>query len=166
MTALPGCGEVEGKAATAAERPTPSGLPVPRWVTLKSRKTNARQGPSEDHRVLWTYSVQGLPVQIVAETRDWRRICDGEGGLAWVKKTLLTGERNVLNLSGAPVALAADPAPGAASRAYLAPGTMASLDRCEDGWCRVRAGSASGWAAPDTLWGTSEALGCGVRPRG
>lgn len=139
---------------------------MPRWVTLKSKETNARRGPGEDHRILWTYRVQGLPVQIVAETRDWRRICDGEGGLAWVKKTLVTGERNVLNLTGQPAPLLTDPAAGSPPRAYLAPGALARLDKCEGGWCRVRAGAASGWAAPDQLWGTSEALGCGVKPRG
>src|SRR6185312_16083105 len=46
-----------GRAADE-DRPTPSGLPVPRYVTLKFDDVNARSGPSDDHRLLWTYHVR------------------------------------------------------------------------------------------------------------
>ena len=46
----------------AADRPTPSGLPVPRYVTLKFDRVNARAGPGDDHRLLWVYQARGLPV--------------------------------------------------------------------------------------------------------
>ena len=57
------------------ERPTPSGLPVPRWVVLKFEVVNARSAPGDDSRLLWVYRAKGLPVQVVAETNEWRRIC-------------------------------------------------------------------------------------------
>ena len=66
------------------DRPTPSGLPVPRYVSLKFDKVNARSGPGDDHRLLWVYHVRGLPVQVVAESNEWRRICDPDGALSWV----------------------------------------------------------------------------------
>ena len=52
-------------AALAADRPTPSGLPVPRYVSLKFDTVNARAGPGDDHRLLWVYHARGLPVQVV-----------------------------------------------------------------------------------------------------
>ena len=54
--------------AFAADPPrlTPSGLDVPRYVSLKYETVNARNGPDEAHRLLWVYRAKGLPVQVVA----------------------------------------------------------------------------------------------------
>jgi SH3-like domain-containing protein len=156
-----------GGAAQAAEaRATPSGLPVPRWVTLKFGTVNARGGPGDDHRKLWVYRVKGLPVQVVAETRDWRRICDAEGGLAWVHKRTVDGTRGVLNLTRAPVALQGRAEAGSPAKAYLAAGALAKLNKCKDGWCRIEAGKAKGWAPAQRLWGADEgAVRCKVAVR-
>ena len=67
--------------AQAAPRQTPSGQPVPRYVSLKFDKVYARAGPGEDHRLLWVYEAKGLPVQVIAENIEWRRICDPDGVL-------------------------------------------------------------------------------------
>ncbi|MGA0605953.1 SH3 domain-containing protein [Phenylobacterium sp. VNQ135] len=146
--------------AYAADRPTPSGLPVPRYVSLKFGKVNARAGPGDDHRLLWIYRTKGLPVQVVAETAEWRRVCDPEGGLAWVHKRVTDGRRSVINLQSRPAALYSKPRQGSETTAYLAPRSMASLVRCQKGWCRVKADRASGWVREGALWGTAEAPQC------
>ncbi|MCX7307455.1 MAG: SH3 domain-containing protein, partial [Afipia sp.] len=46
---------------------TTSGLPVPRYVSLKSDHVNVRAGPTKDHDVAWVYTRAGLPVEITAE---------------------------------------------------------------------------------------------------
>ena len=43
---------------------------MPRYVSLKYDKINARNGPDEAHRLLWVYRARGLPVQVVAETAE------------------------------------------------------------------------------------------------
>jgi SH3-like domain-containing protein len=147
-------------AATAADRPTPSGYPVPRYVTLKFGKVNARAGPGDDHRLMWVYRTKGLPVQVVAETSEWRRVCDPEGGVAWVHKRVTDGRRAVINLANRPAPLLRKPKPGAEPAAFLNVRALAALDRCEKGWCKVKADGASGWTRQGTLWGTAEAQQC------
>ena len=147
-------------AARAEDRPTPSGLPVPRYVSLKFDKVNARSGPGDDHRLLWVYRVRGLPVQVVAETAEWRRICDPDGELVWVHKRTTDGRRTVMNVRPAPAALRRRPKDASRVVAYLKPRALASVVRCEDGWCRVKAADTSGWAREGELWGTSEAVQC------
>jgi SH3-like domain-containing protein len=146
--------------AMAAERTTPSGLPVPRYVTLKFGKVNARAGPGDDHRLLFVYTVKGLPVQVVAETSEWRRVCDPTGGLVWVHKRTTDGRRSVINMGKAPVSLVRRPKDGSQSRAYLNPRALAALDRCDKGWCKVSVDGASGWVREGALWGTAEAPQC------
>ena len=147
-------------AASAADRPTPSGFPVPRYVTLKFGKVNARSGPGDDHRLLWVYSTRGLPVQVVAETAEWRRVCDPEGGMAWVHKRVTDGRRAVINTLNRPAPMLRKPKAGAEPAAFLNVRAMASLVRCDKGWCKVKSDGASGWVREGTLWGTAEALQC------
>lgn len=149
-----------GGIVLAADRPTPSGLPVPRYVSLKFGKVNARGGPGDDHRLLWVYRTKGLPVQVVAETAEWRRVCDPDGGLAWVHKRVTDGRRSAMNAGPRPAPLYRKPKIGAETVAYLAPRSLASLVRCQKGWCRVKADNATGWVREGALWGTAEAPQC------
>lgn len=142
------------------QRVTPSGMPVPRYVSLKFDKVNARSGPGDDHRLLWVYRVRGLPVQVVAETAEWRRICDPEGGLAWVHRRTTDGRQMVMNRNRTPAPLLKKPRDDAKATAYLSPRTLASLVKCEDGWCRIKADGASGWAREGQLWGTAPQPQC------
>ena len=146
--------------AAPADRTTPSGLPVPRYVSLKFAEVNARAGPGDDSRLLWVYRAKGLPVQVVAETDEWRRICDPEGGLAWVHKRTTDGRRTVMRLAPGTLALRSAAKPDGHINAYLQSRALADLDRCDKGWCRIKAGDRSGWVAAGEVWGTNEAAQC------
>ena len=153
-------GGAAAKDTAPGERQTPSGFPVPRYVTLKFPKVNARAGPGEDHKLKFVYRTRGLPMQVVAETSDWRRVCDPEGQVTWVHKRVTDGRRNVINMSPRPAPLYRSPKPGAQVGAYLNVRALAALVRCEKGWCKVKAEGASGWVREGALWGTSEAPQC------
>ena len=144
-----------------AERTTPSGLPVPRYVTLKFNEVNARSGPGDDYRLLWIYRAAGLPVQVVAENSEWRRICDPEGGLAWVHRRTTDGGTVVMRNAAAALALHRGPRMSSAISAYLAPRGLAELDRCTDkGWCKIKVGGITAWAPANQLWGTNPVPQC------
>ena len=147
-------------AEAAPERTTPSGMPVPRFLSLKFDKVNARAGPGDDHRLLWVYRVRGLPLQVIAETSEWRRVCDPQGQTAWIHKRTTDGRRTVINTSPSPAVLFRKPKPGAKAAAYLNSEATAALDRCDKGWCKVHLDGASGWVREGALWGTAEALQC------
>ena len=149
-----------GPAWAQPPKVTPSRMEVPRYVSLKYGEVNARVGPDEDHRVLWAYKAKGLPVQVVAETREWRRICDPEGNLSWVLKRMVDGRRTAMRVQPTPLALHAQPKAGAKVTAYLAGRSTANLDRCEKGWCRLKADGESGWAPESEIWGAAPGIQC------
>ena len=148
-------------AASQEERSTPSGLPVPRWVSLKFDKVNARAGPADDHRLLWVYRVKNLPVQVVQETTDWRRVCDPDGGLAWVHKRTTDGKRSAMNLQVENMPLAAEPRRDARPRAFWVRRSLGALEECKGSWCRVKVEGVAGWAPRTAIWGAQEARVCG-----
>ena len=149
-----------GALAADEDRPTPSGLPVPRYVSLKFDVVNARSGPSDDHRLLWVYHVKGLPVQVVAEMGEWRRICDPDGSLSWVHERTTDGHRTVMRTQAGPAAIYRGPRPNAPVVAYLAPRALAAVDRCQKDWCRIHVGRAAGWVQAASVWGADDGPQC------
>lgn len=165
VTAL---GLVLGAGATMPDgRPTPSKLEVPRWVSLKSSEVRARRGPGLDHRILWEYRAAGLPVQVIAETREWRKICDTDGAVAWIHRSVASSRRGAFNASEAEVPVRTRATDDAPIKARFSPRSLIALDDCEDGWCRVRAGKLQGWVKADTVFGAAgETLCDAARPAG
>ena len=95
-------------------RETPSGLPVPRYVATKFETVNARSGPGDDYATVWTYHTRGLPLQVVAETEEWRRVCDPDGAVAWVHRRTVAETRRVMRTAASDLPLRAHPADGGA----------------------------------------------------
>ncbi len=141
-----------GQAPEAGARIGPSGLPVPRFVSLKTNEVNARQGPSAAHRVLWVYQRAGLPLRVTAESGNWRRVEDVEGDRAWVHVATLSAQRTaVITVARAP--LLASAKPKARVRAWLKAGVVATLLDCKAGWRKLRVKGRTGWAGADQVWG-------------
>ena len=160
---LAGCGDhvTEGKDCPEAQRAhTLSGFCVPRYVSLKRGEVYGRKGPGKDYPALWIYHVKGLPVQVVAETVDWRRICDPDGGAIWVHRSMVDGKRSVMAMGAAPIRLAKAPKAGAATGGYLNPRALANLDACQDDWCKVTVGGVSGWLRAGQVWGLAKPAQC------
>jgi len=155
--ALAGCGDRGGedRACPPSGRSMLSGFCVPRWVSLKRGEVYGRKGPGKDYPALWIYRVQGLPVQVVAETTDWRRICDPDGGATWVHRSMIDGRRMVMAVGGAPIPLRRGPAVNAAANRLLNGRALALLGRCQGAWCKVKVGGVSGWVAANQVWGTA-----------
>ena len=93
---------VTGADAAAAQPATPgvavgpSGLPVPRFVSLKSGRVNVRVGPGEDYKIAWVFVKSGLPIEVVQEFDNWRQIRDSDGATGWVFQSLLSGKRTAV----------------------------------------------------------------------
>lgn len=133
---------------------TPSGFEVPRYVSLKVGKTNGRSGPSLNHPILWQYRREGLPVIIVAETENWRKIRDVQGDESWVYKAGLSGERSVITLTEAPIFKRADPSSPIVAVAEK--DALLRLEDCDGELCKVYSGAGlRGWVKSNTLWGAA-----------
>ena len=74
----------------------PSGLPLPRFVSLKSGRVNSRIGPGVNYSVDWLYLKPGLPMEIIQEYDNWRRVRDADGAEGWVNQSLLSGRRTAI----------------------------------------------------------------------
>ncbi len=133
-----------------------SGLPLPRFVSLKAGRVNVRLGPGEDYKVAWVFTKSALPVEVIQEFDTWRRIRDSDGQTGWVFHSLLSAKRTavVTPWGGTdPLPLRAGKSPASAVTAYLQPGVEAAVDKCTSGWCDLSGKGFSGWIEQTQLWG-------------
>ena len=150
-------------AVLAAE--TPSGLPLPRFVTTRSTPINVRVGPGTKYDVSWVYKVAGTPVEIIQEFDVWRKIRDVDGSEGWVHQTMLSGNRAGYVLPEANVervALRMAQSDEAGVAAWVGPGFPVKIQSCEGGWCAVQAidhpdgrlgATFTGYLPEGDLWG-------------
>ena len=131
-----------------------SGLPLPRFASLRAGEVNVRTGPGVQYPVDWVFQRQGLPVEVIAEYRTWRKIRDWQGTQGWVHQSLLAGKRNVIVVGGTRTLLA-KPEPDGRAVAQLEAGVVASLVSCPEGsaWCRIEIDGFDGWLRRVDFWG-------------
>jgi SH3-like domain-containing protein len=131
-----------------------TGLPLPRFVTVKSGRANMRRGPGEEYPVIWEFRKAGLPVEIIGEYGDWRQVRDSTGEEGWMKRTLLRGQRGVVtNPSKTAHPMLQKPRKSAFIVAYLQAGVVGRIEQCNRTYCLIEAGPYLGWVARNRLWG-------------
>jgi SH3-like domain-containing protein len=133
-----------------------SGLPVPRFVSIKADRVTVRGGPDKDHDVSWIYTRVGWPVEITAEFENWRRIRDSDGSEGWVYHSLLSGKRMAAVQLKSKTDLAqlyGQPDTKSAVTAQLQVGVLGTVKHCNGAWCQISGDGFDGWIEQNELWG-------------
>lgn len=136
-----------------------TGLPLPRFVSLKRDKVNIRKGPNEKYDIAWTYTRKNLPIEIIAEYDNWRKIRDHLGGEGWVFKSLLSGTRYAVVEPWDKTkrfAIRAKPSENANIIAYFEAGLLARVKLCDGKWCQLNHKTYQGYIEQNLLWGVYE----------
>ncbi|WP_209311834.1 SH3 domain-containing protein [Bradyrhizobium frederickii] len=153
MSILLGC--LAG-SASGSELGARSGLPIPRFVSVKSKPANVRAGPSVDYPLRWTFVRRHLPVEILAEFGNWRRIRDADGQEGWILAALLSGRRTALIApwsAAKPVRVRNNSSFNSTVTAIVEPRVLVTVDTCAGLWCYARAQTFSGYIRQTRLWG-------------
>lgn len=155
--------ETVAQAPPGAEttRGSVSGLPLPRFVSLKSDEVNLRTGPGKDYPTQWVFRRAGLPVEVLQEFENWRQVRDAEGVTGWVNQALLSGRRTaqVLPWEIKPgvetpkLELKANDSERSDATALVEAGVIANLQSCDSRWCYVTVESYRGYVEQKKLWG-------------
>lgn len=133
-----------------------TGLPIPRFVSLKAEKVNVRRGPSSDHAVAWVFQRKGMPVEIVAEFENWRRVRDSDGEEGWILQNMLTGKRTAVVAPwrrGQAMPLYSKASGDSPLIAKVSAGVVSEVSSCTGEWCAINAGGYGGWIEQAMLWG-------------
>jgi SH3-like domain-containing protein len=141
-----------------------SGLPVPRFVSLKSDQVNMRNGPGTEYPTAWVYRRAGLPLEVIKEFEGWRQVRDADGATGWVLQSFLSSRRTALVLpwelkegKEAPqVSIRANNSEKARDVAIIEAGVIANVHGCDSIWCDISVGQYRGYIEQKKLWGVYE----------
>lgn len=140
---------VEDAAATVG---SVTGLPLPRFVSVKAGKANLRTGPGRKYPVRWVYLRRNLPVQVLGEHENWREVRDPWGEEGWLHSSLLSGRRTAM-VSGDLVALRDSADEAAPVLMYLERRVIVTVEACRTAWCRISVDGRAGWLPADGVFG-------------
>ena len=129
-----------------------SGLPLPRFATLRSDEVNVRTGPGVRYPIEWVFVYRNMPVEIISEFNTWRKIRDWQGAVGWVHQSMLSSQRNIIVADGVqPMRRVADT--GAEVVARLHKKVLGKLLQCRKLWCQIEVSSIRGWMTRKQFWG-------------
>jgi SH3-like domain-containing protein len=146
-------------SAPAAEPTNPdalknrSGLPVPRFASLRSGRAHMRAGPGRTYPVTWVFIRPGTPLEITAEWNVWRRVRDADGTEGWMDRAMLSSERHV-QIVRQTRDLRARPDLSSPIVLRAEPGVVLRVTMCADAWCRVQGQGRSGYLLREHAFGT------------
>lgn len=146
-------------ASVALETPpgtatrAPSGLEVPRFVSLSADEAFMRTGPGMQYPIDWKYQRTSLPLLVTEEYDTWRRVTDMDGMSGWMHVSLLTGTRTALITEGRQrLYKSASPTSDLVMTADA--GVTGKLLACVPLWCQLEISGRRGWVRRDALFGT------------
>ena len=153
LLALPALAVDETDNSEAGASKNGSGLPIPRFASLRASDVNLRTGPGIRYPIEWVFTHQGMPVEITAEYEMWRKVRDVEGDEGWVHRNALSGKRYAI-VTGSMHELRDDNNDRAAVVAHLQAGAIGQLLSCGKDWCKLKfKGGIKGYLRKTDFWG-------------
>ncbi|WP_199053509.1 SH3 domain-containing protein [Aquitalea sp. ASV15] len=94
------------------------------------------------------------PVEVLSSQKDWARVRDATGGIAWIPQAALSGQRWLLVTADQAVVRATASADGQPLFSVARDGVLQWQEAPKDGWVKVKhRDGSSGFARITDLWG-------------
>ncbi|MCY4184010.1 MAG: SH3 domain-containing protein [Rhodobacteraceae bacterium] len=129
-----------------------TGLPIPRYVSMKATRGNARKGSNQTYAVNWVFTKPGIPFRVLDEDGNWRFVETQDGIGGWMFSSLLTGKRTVLTTRDN-TPLKAQPIENSRTIALAEEKVIGDVLKCKLDWCEIESNGFKGWVQKTNLWG-------------
>jgi SH3-like domain-containing protein len=137
-------------AAEAQQRKTPY------WASISSGEALMRTGPGKNFPGVWLYRRADLPIKVLEQYPQWRKVQDPAGTIGWMQVNLLADTRSGI-VTGEEARPLHEQAAETARILYRAePGVVGRLSECTGAWCRFQVGTRAGYVRKAHVWGVDE----------
>ena len=121
------------------------------FLSLKKNKVNVRYGPSFNSPVKFVYKKINLPIKQIDKKENWRRIIDFKNNSGWIHWSQLKPINSVISLNE--MILFKKPSNFSKPLAKIQTGRVLILQKCIEGWCKIKSDNFKGWIKTDNIWG-------------
>ena len=122
------------------------------FLSLKNNKVNLRQGPSFDYPIKLIYKKKFLPVEIIDQLDNWRKIKDYENNTGWIHVSQLSKKKTAINNKNHSIVFVRNTI-FSKPLVKLEKGRLILIKKCKIKWCKITSGKYSGWIEKNYLWG-------------
>jgi SH3-like domain-containing protein len=124
------------------------------FLSLKKKKVNVRYGPGFDYPIKYIYKKIFLPLEVIDNKENFRRIIDFKKNSGWIHISQLK-KNNSLIVLGDKI-LFSKSSKFSKPLAKLEKGRLLIIKKCKNNWCKIKTESYSGWIETTNIWGTTE----------
>ena len=122
------------------------------FLSLKNNEVNLRQGPSFEYPIKFIYKKKYLPLKVLDESENWRKIRDLENNSGWIHISQLSKKKTAICIKNNSV-LYKKSTIFSKPIAKLEAGRLVLIKKCKMKWCKITTGDFSGWVYKNSLWG-------------
>jgi SH3-like domain-containing protein len=122
------------------------------FVTLRNNNTNLRQGPSFDYPIKIFYKKRYLPVLVLDNSDNFRKIKDHENNTGWIHVSQLSRKKAAL-VEFNQIVMFKNSTIFSKPLVVLEKGRLCLILKCSEEWCKIKTGKYSGWVKKENLWG-------------
>ena len=121
------------------------------FLSLKKNKVNVRYGPSLESPIKYIYKKKNLPIMQIDKKENFRRIIDFKNNSGWIHISQLKKINSVIPLKDK--VLFQKPTNFSKPIAKIKKGRVLLIQKCIDGWCKIKSEKYRGWINNEQLWG-------------
>ena len=123
------------------------------FLMLKYNQVNVRYGPSTDDPIKYVYKKINLPVKIIDEKENFRRIVDHKKNSGWIHRSQLKTSKSIITTETK--ILFKKPTKYSEPLAKIDRGRLLIIKECKNNWCNISTESFSGWVEKKGFWGNA-----------
>ena len=122
------------------------------FLTLRNDKVNLRQGPSFEYPIKLYYKKKFLPVLILDQSDNFRKIRDHENNTGWIHISQLSKKKAALTVEDNQIVFS-KPSIYSKPHVILKKGKLCKINKCLDEWCKIQVNDHKGWIKKESLLG-------------
>ncbi len=121
------------------------------YLSLKNKLVNVRYGPGFNYPIKYVYKKKYLPVEIIDQKENFRRIIDFKKNSGWIHISQLKKSNSLIILENK--ILFKKPSKFSKPIVKLEKGRLLIIKKCKYNWCKVTTEKYIGWLESKNVWG-------------
>ena len=122
------------------------------FLMLKNNKVNVRFGPGFDYPIKYIYKKKYLPIKVIDNKENFRRIIDIKNNSGWIHTSQLKKGKSFILLEDQ--LLFSKPTKYSKPILKIAKGRLLLIKKCKIKWCKVKTKKYTGWLKANKVWGS------------
>ena len=130
-----------------------------KFVSLKGKAVNIRNGPGEEYKVIRSYDKTKMPLSIIHRIDNWYMVKDYQDNIGWLRVNLVNSnskQRTIIMKTNQQIGRF--PSEKTIFTGEIKKSEVAILEKCNLEFCRIKMPekNLAGWIARSSLWGVGQ----------